>query len=177
MLFPINTATRSVIDLSGIWNFKLDKGTGFQEEWFRSKLTDTIPMAVPASYNDIGVAQEIHDHVGWVWYEKEISVPAVLRSERIVLRFGSATHLAKVYLNGIFVLEHKGGFLPFELVVGDHIENDKLRITVAVNNILDDSTLPVGIYQEEEYEGLGKVVRNVPNFGDCQIFCVNSINQ
>lgn len=112
MLYPINTATRSVIDLSGIWNFKLDKGTGFQEEWFRRKLTDTIPMAVPASYNDIGVTKEIHDHVGWVWYEKVISVPAVLQSERIVLRFGSATHLAKVYLNGTFVLEHKGDFCP-----------------------------------------------------------------
>ena len=28
-------------------------------------------MAVPASYNDIGVRKEIHDHIGWVWYEKE----------------------------------------------------------------------------------------------------------
>jgi beta-glucuronidase len=164
MLFPINTATRSVMDVSGIWNFKLDKGTGLQEEWFRSKLTETIPMAVPASYNDIGVSKEIHDHVGWVWYEKEICIPVVLQSERMVLRFGSATHLAKVYLNGTFILEHKGGFLPFELEVNDYIENAKLRITVAVNNILDDSTLPVGIYQEEEYEGLGKVVRNLPNF-------------
>ncbi|MEK4249425.1 beta-glucuronidase [Paenibacillus sp. FSL W7-1287] len=164
MLYPINTATRSVIDLSGIWNFKLDKGTGFQEEWFRRKLTDTIPMAVPASYNDIGVTKEIHDHVGWVWYEKVISVPAVLQSERIVLRFGSATHLAKVYLNGTFVLEHKGGFLPFELEVNDFINQHELRITVAVNNIIDETTLPVGIYTEEEYEGIGKVVRNIPNF-------------
>ena len=30
MLYPINTATRSVIDLSGIWNFKLDKGRDFK---------------------------------------------------------------------------------------------------------------------------------------------------
>lgn len=164
MLYPLNTATRSVIDVSGIWNFKLDKGTGLQEEWFRSKLTDTIPMAVPASYNDIGVTKEIHDHVGWVWYEKEISIPVVLQKERIVLRFGSATHLARVYLNGTFVLEHKGGFLPFEMEVNDYIEHNQLRITVAVNNILDHTTLPVGIYTEEEYEGLGKVVRNSPNF-------------
>lgn len=164
MLFPINTATRSVIDLSGVWEFKLDNGAGFEEQWYRTRLTDTIPMAVPASYNDIGVKQEIHSHVGWVWYEKEISIPTVLQSERIVLRFGSATHLAKVYLNGAFSIEHKGGFLPFEVLVNDYIEHNKLRITVALNNILDDSTLPIGIYQEEEVAGLGKVVRNLPNF-------------
>lgn len=164
MLYPIQTASRSVIDLSGIWNFRLDKGTGFQEEWFRSPLVDTIPMAVPASYNDIGVSKEIRDHIGWVWYEKEISIPVVLQSERIVLRFGSATHLARVYLNGKLALEHKGGFLPFELEVNDYIEENQLRITVAVNNVIDLTTLPVGIYREEEYEGLGKVVRNEPNF-------------
>ncbi|GIO41374.1 beta-glucuronidase [Paenibacillus apis] len=164
MLYPINTASRSVIDLSGIWEFKLDNGAGFQEQWYRKKLTETIPMAVPASYNDIAVKQGIHSHVGWVWYEKEISIPAVLQSERIVLRFGSATHLAKVYLNGAFAIEHKGGFLPFEVLVNDYIEHSKLRITVALNNILDESTLPIGIYQEEEIEGLGNVVRNLPNF-------------
>lgn len=164
MLYPITTASRSVIELNGIWNFKLDKGTGFNEKWYQTKLTETIPMAVPASYNDIGVSQEIRDHVGWVWYEKEFSVPISLQRERLVLRFGSATHFAKVYLNGEFVLEHKGGFLPFELEINDYIEKDKLRITVALNNILDESTLPVGIFQEEEYEGLGKVVRNLPNF-------------
>lgn len=31
-----------------------------------TKTLDAIPMAVPASYNDIGVTQEIRDHVGWV---------------------------------------------------------------------------------------------------------------
>ena len=33
MLYPIMTETRQVIDLNGIWNFKLDKGTGFEEKW------------------------------------------------------------------------------------------------------------------------------------------------
>lgn len=164
MLYPIITETRSVIDLNGIWNFKLDKGNGFEEEWFQSKLTETIPMGVPASYNDIGVTSEIHDHVGWVWYERECSIPSYLKSERIVLRFGSATHYAKVYLNGKLAVEHKGGFLPFEVQVNEYIQDNHIRITVALNNILDESTLPVGFYIEEQIEGLGKVVRNKPNF-------------
>jgi beta-glucuronidase len=164
MLYPLVTDTRNIIDLNGIWNFKLDKGNGFQENWETSGLTNAMTMAVPASFNDIGVTAEIRNHVGWVWYEREFTVPTILTSDRVVLRFGSATHLAKVYVNGQFVVEHKGGFLPFEAEINSFLKQGKNRLTVAVNNIVDESTLPVGIYTEKEIEGVGKVVRNSPNF-------------
>jgi beta-glucuronidase len=164
MLYPLVTDTRNIIDLNGIWNFKLDKGNGFQENWETSGLTNAMTMAVPASFNDIGVTAEIRNHVGWVWYEREFTVPTILTSDRVVLRFGSATHLAKVYVNGQFVVEHKGGFLPFEAEINSFLKQGKNRLTVAVNNIVDESTLPVGIYTEKEIEGIGKVVRNSPNF-------------
>lgn len=165
MLYPIITETRNVIDLQGIWSFKLDHGQGLAEGWHQHKLTDTIPMAVPSSFNDIGVTADIRNHAGWVWYEKEFTVPRMLQSERIVLRFGSATHKAKVYVNGQLAMEHTGGFTPFEseinplLVVGA-----ANRLTVAVNNVLDDTTLPVGLCIEKQIEGVGTVVRNNPNF-------------
>jgi beta-glucuronidase len=164
MLYPLVTDTRNIIDLNGIWNFKLDKGNGFQENWETSGLTNAMTMAVPASFNDIGVTAEIRNHVGWVWYEREFTVPTILTSDRVVLRFGSATHLAKVYVNGQFVVEHKGGFLPFEAEINSFLKQGKNRLTVAVNNIVDESTLPVGIYTEKDIEGVGKVVRNSPNF-------------
>ncbi|MBI0580238.1 beta-glucuronidase [Neobacillus cucumis] len=164
MLYPIVTDTRGIIDLNGIWNFKIDNGNGLQENWQNSKLTDTMSMAVPSSFNDIGVTASIRDHVGWVWYEREFSVPAILTSERVVLRFGSATHEAKVYVNGKPVVEHKGGFLPFEAEINSFLQTGKNRLTVAVNNIVDESTLPVGFYKEKEIPGVGKVKRNEPNF-------------
>ncbi|ARK29794.1 beta-glucuronidase [Halalkalibacter krulwichiae] len=164
MLYPITTETRGVIDLNGTWNFKLDDGKGFEQKWFETKLTETIPMAVPSSYNDIGVTKEIRNHIGYVWYEREFTLPYYLSDERIVLRFGSATHKAIVYVNGQLVVEHKGGFLPFEAEINKYLIEGKNRVTVAVDNILDESTLPVGLYSESEEKGLGKVVRNNPNF-------------
>ncbi|HZH60628.1 MAG TPA: beta-glucuronidase, partial [Metabacillus sp.] len=164
MLYPIHTDSRSIIDLNGIWNFKLDKGDGFTDKWYEEKLTKTISMAVPASYNDVGVNADIRNHVGWVWYEREFTVPNILFSQRIVLRFGSATHVAKVFVNGKLAVEHKGGFTPFEAEINDFLLSGKNRLTVAVNNIVDETTLPVGIYTEKEVLSLGKVVRNSPNF-------------
>ena len=33
MLYPIITESRQLIDLNGIWRFKLDKGNNLTEEW------------------------------------------------------------------------------------------------------------------------------------------------
>lgn len=164
MLYPIITETREVIDLNGIWKFKLDKGNGFNEKWYENKLEAAINMPVPASYNDLVEGTEYRDHIGWVWYERDFIVQERLFSERVVLRFGSVTHTAKVYVNGKLVVEHKGGFTPFEAEINDFIVKGKNRVTVAVNNIVDESTLPVGMYSEYEVPGFGKVVKNSPNF-------------
>ena len=163
MLYPIITESRQVIDLNGIWRFKLDNGKGFQEKWFEERLTDTISMPVPCSYNDMVEDINFRDHIGWVWYEKEFIIQEMMSSERILLIFGSATHTAKVYINGKLVIEHKGGFTPFEAEINPFIMTGKNRLTVAENNIVDDSTLPVGVATENAETGIGKAIKNIPN--------------
>lgn len=164
MLYPIMTETRQVIDLNGIWNFKLDKGVGFDEKWQESTLQDTIRMAVPSSYNDLVEDSSFRDHIGWVWYEREFIISKNMLDERLVLRFGSATHHAKVYINGKLLVEHKGGFTPFEGELNEFVTVGKNRVTVAVDNILDESTLPVGILQEIKLPDGSTKVKNPVNF-------------
>lgn len=163
MLYPITTETRNVIDVSGIWKFKVDEGEGRSEKWFENSLDTKEYMAVPASYNDAAVYEKVRNHIGTVWYEKEFTVPKILLDETIILRFGSVTHQAEVYLNGNKIAEHKGGFLPFEVAINDYLNNGENRLTVAVDNVLDESTLPVGIYDEKEVNGRTKKY-NSPNF-------------
>lgn len=107
MLYPIMTETRNLIDLCGIWDFKLDKGNGFLEKWYEGKLKYTLKISVPSSYNDLFETEEVRDHLGWVWYQRSFQIHKSLLKERIVLRFGSATHDAKVYLNGKLLMEHR----------------------------------------------------------------------
>lgn len=80
------------------------------------------------------------------------------------LRFGSATHKAKVFINGSFVMEHSGGFLPFEAVINEYFRTGSNRLTVAVNNVVDYTTLPVGLYTETEEPGGKTRLKNQPNF-------------
>ncbi|AFC28929.1 beta-D-glucuronidase [Paenibacillus mucilaginosus 3016] len=146
MLYPVENGIREVKELSGIWQFKADyENTGREQAWYREKLTDTIAMPVPASYNDITTQAALRDHIGDVWYERMFHIPVSWKDRRIVIRVGSATHHAVLWINGEEVTSHKGGFLPFEADITDRVKiGAENRVTLAVNNILDWSCLPSG---------------------------------
>ena len=46
MLYPVLTQSRLLSDLSGVWNFKLDNGKGFEEKWYEKPLKDADTMPV-----------------------------------------------------------------------------------------------------------------------------------
>nr|XP_019941675.1 PREDICTED: beta-glucuronidase [Paralichthys olivaceus] len=159
MLFPRESSSREVKELSGRWDFRADtspnRNQGFERAWYQSRLAETGPvidMPVPASYNDITQDPALRDFIGWVWYEREVVVPArwVDEGTRLVLRVGSAHYYSVVWVNGVKVTEHEGGHLPFEAEIGSLIRKDPTspcRITIAVNNTLTLETLPPGIIQ------------------------------
>ncbi|MCL5971229.1 MAG: beta-glucuronidase [Firmicutes bacterium] len=155
MLFPRESSTRERKDLNGIWRFKADwQEEGERAQWYAEALTDAILMPVPASYNDITQDERLRDHVGDVWYERKFWIPPSWRNKRVVVRVGSASHHASMWVNGHHVAQHRGGFLPFEGNISSHIMfGGENRLTIKVNNVLDWTTLPPGI------------VDNVDDFG------------
>ncbi len=146
MLFPQENETREVKDLSGIWKFKLDgHSEGYTKQWFKHPLKETIPMPVPSSYNEITQDPKIRDFIGDVWYERSFFVPESWKNRTIYIHFGSATHRARVYINGEEVTTHEGGFLPFQTDISNIVKHGREnRITVALNNVLTSHSLPPG---------------------------------
>ena len=120
MLYPIMNRSRSLIDLGGIWHFKLGDETEPEDTWSAPQEMELI--AVPASYNDQKDDPSYRNHYGWAYYERTVELPALLcgnNGQRQVLRFDAVTHVAKVYINGKLIMTHKGGFLPFEVEITD----------------------------------------------------------
>jgi beta-glucuronidase len=150
MLRPQDTPTRERKSLDGLWHFALDPdGVGRDEGWWNGSLAGAREVPVPASYNDIFADAEVHNHVGDVWYQTLVRVPARWAGERIVLRFDAATHGAVAWVNGTQVVEHQGGYTPFEADVTDVVEpGAENRVTVVVNNVLTWQTIPPGYVYE-----------------------------
>ena len=166
MLYPIMNSKRMVMDLSGIWDFIMDDGTGFEQRIYERPLENAMSMPVPASYNDLKEMRELRDFCGWVFYQKMIAIPEFIENEnRVFLRCDAVTHHAKIYLNGELIGEHKGGFLPFEVNLNGKMKTGNNLLTVAVENRIDNTTLPVG--RDNDITGMvfhdGKR-RNYPNF-------------
>ena len=68
MLYPRENDVRAIIDLSGIWNFKL--GDTAEPGAHLEIPTDMEPIAVPASYNDQKDVPQYRNHYGFAYYEK-----------------------------------------------------------------------------------------------------------
>jgi beta-glucuronidase len=154
MLRPKDTATRERKVLGGLWRFALDTdGAGRAEGWWDRPLPGNKEVPVPASYNDVFADAAVRNHVGDVWYQTVVRVPARWAGERIVLRFDAATHWAVVWVNGVRVTEHEGGYTPFEADVTGVVEpGSENRLTAVVNNVLTWQSIPPG-YVEQTQDG------------------------
>jgi beta-glucuronidase len=150
MLAVRDTPTRQRKSLDGLWRFSLDpEGAGRAKGWERALPAGFREMPVPASYNDIIPEASVRDHVGDAWYETQVRVPPGWAGERIVLRFGSATHRAVVWVDGTQVAKHEGGYTPFEADVTELVQPGREhRVTVAVDNVLNWQSIPPGIVEE-----------------------------
>lgn len=60
-------------------------------------------MAVPTSFNDVIVDKEKRQYIGDFWYERAVQLPPIAENDELVLRFGSVTHQASVYVNGVLL--------------------------------------------------------------------------
>jgi beta-glucuronidase len=146
MLRPQDNVARETKRLDGLWDFVVDfAGVGREECWWAGALDGGQTMPVPSSYNDVLVDMAVHDHVGDVWYQRTAFVPRGWTGMRTVLRFDAATHRAMVWVGDLLVLEHEGGYTPFEVDVTDVIRpGEPFRLTVVVNNELTWESIPPG---------------------------------
>lgn len=160
LLKVIDSDSREFKTLDGFWNFIPDyTANSVNEEWWVEPLEqhgEVQLMPVPSSFNDIYTDAKLRDHLGWVWYETYFSTPTLwLNSSKqydsnyrkIFLRFESAHYYAMVFVNGEFVMDHVIGHLPFEVEVGAYLRLDQMnRLTVALNNTLNSTTIPPSAY-------------------------------
>ena len=153
-----------VFDLNGVWDFKLLKADEQYAPGENALCKDMIPMPVPSSYNDIYEGKAFADHVGDMLYKRKLTVTHQMLEGRLVLRFGSVTHKAEVWLNGECLGSHRGGFLPFQFDITGKAREGENDLAVVVNNIVDSTTLPAGRVVRQKFPGLPEEIHNLPNF-------------
>jgi beta-galactosidase len=77
--------------------------------------------------------------IGWGWYRKHFSINKDLSGNKVFIRFDGVQKYCKVWINGKYLGDHKGGYGSFEFDLTGFIRpgTDNV-IAVAVSNVQDD---------------------------------------
>ncbi|KAL4808093.1 glycosyl hydrolases family 2, TIM barrel domain-containing protein [Aspergillus unguis] len=143
----------NLFSLDGLWRFALGEENSTATPW-TSPLPRDLECPVPASYNDIFTNRSIYEHVGWVYYQREALIPRSWKDSRYFIRLDSATHHGRVYVNDNLVVEHVGGYTPFEADITEVVKpGETFRLTIGVDNVLTHETIPPGSIEVTEYTG------------------------
>jgi beta-galactosidase/beta-glucuronidase len=158
----ISKSVRNTKVLSDNWRFQVDiKNIGDEEQWFKSdfpknnwsKLT-TVPQAWDC-YQDA-----LWEYEGVGWYATTISPNDFTMGKRVAIVFNRVMYYSKVWLNGKYLGENIGGYLPFNFDITSHLKSgQENRLVLRVDNKPRIEWLPAGKQIEWiQYGGiLGKV--------------------
>jgi len=98
--------------LNGPWEFEIDRGdSGLERGLAGAGLSGaiTVPFCPESELSGVGDT----DFMEAVWYRRTVRIPAAWTGRRVLLHFQAVDHDATVWVNGVEVARHRGGFTPF----------------------------------------------------------------
>jgi hypothetical protein len=109
-------------------------------------------ISLPHTWNSYETTGELHPFArspgetgetywwtGWGWYRKHFSIKSDLSDHEVFIEFKGVQKYCKIWINGRYVGDHKGGYGSFDFEITDFIKpgGDNL-LAVAVNYLQED---------------------------------------
>ncbi len=98
------------MNLNGLWDYALRPRQEPRPERFDGKIL--VPFPLESSLSGVGRPVSPAERV---WYRRTFRLPPAWGGKRILLHFGAVDWEARVWMNGIFLGAHRGGYSPFTL--------------------------------------------------------------
>jgi beta-galactosidase/beta-glucuronidase len=105
------------LSLNGEWEFEVDQGDSGLERGLRDRPLDgtiSVPFAPESERSSVGRT----DFLEAVWYRRSFTIPRAWAGRHALLHFQAVDHDATVWVNGVEVARHRGGFTPFSADLG-----------------------------------------------------------
>ncbi|HEX4020915.1 MAG TPA: glycoside hydrolase family 2 TIM barrel-domain containing protein [Acidobacteriaceae bacterium] len=120
------------------WKFRTDPANvGEAQGWSQNIPDETETVSVPNTWN-IG---KYSRYEGTAWYFKTFPADPSLRGRHVELHFGATFYKAHVWLNGVSLGEHEGGYTEYYFDVSSHLQPIN-TIAVEINNQPKVDTIP-----------------------------------
>lgn len=151
---PANAGRIDILLTDG-WRFLRSDAAGAEVPGFDD--VSWANIAVPHTWNALDGQDGGSDyHRGIGWYRRPLAVPSDMVGRRAYLQFDAANTVADVYLNGVLLGQHRGGFSAFRvdataaLVEGENVLAVKVDNSAVpdVSPLVADFTFFGGLYRD-----------------------------
>lgn len=181
-------SVRKIRELSGNWRFQLDvRNIGEKEHWFANDLSEWGKVTVPGAWDCYEDALWQYQGIGW--YTTIISPDDFTPVKKTEIVFGRVMYYSKVWLNGEFIGENIGGYLPFGFDITKYLKpGQENKLVVRVDNRARIEWLPASEQIEWiQYGGILEpvklvstsqtyiddiIIRTIPDNGGAGINCI-----
>jgi hypothetical protein len=102
------------VNLNGLWKYSVTDRSALGAGDFEGGLL--VPFAIESALS--GVKRSVSPDQ-FLWYQRSFEVPADWKGSRVILNFGAVDWEALVWVNGVEVGEHRGGYTPFSFDITD----------------------------------------------------------
>ena len=151
-------------NLNGVWQFQFDSlDLGLSKNWPDGKTDFTQTINVPFPWGSL--LSGVKDQADVAWYKREITISPEWKNKRTFLTIGASDWETTVWLDGIFLGTHQGGYTPFSFELTDHLKyGQSQKLVVRADDKRRDFTLygkqgygnARGIWQTVYVEARGK---------------------
>ena len=137
--------------------YYLDRVQAGKSELLEYNFDGTPGILVPGDWNSQDPSLLYYE--GSVWYRHKFNYSPKSKQNRLFLYFGAANYRADVYLNGIKLGTHIGGFTPFNFEVTGAVKPEGNSLVVKVDNKRMKEGVPTLNTDWWNYGGLTRDIR------------------
>ncbi len=118
------------VNLNGLWDYAITESDEVPTEWDGEIL---VPFSPECELSGVGRSLGSNEYL---WYRRELDIDH--RGGRVLLHFGAVDQTATVFVNGIEICSHVGGYTAFECDITDFLLS-RNELCVCVRDVSDES--------------------------------------
>ena len=126
-------------NLNGLWNYAIQEAGKPAPAKYDGQIL--VPFAVESSLS--GVMKEVGAK-NELWYNTTFTLESNWKGQNILLHFGAVDWETEVWLNGIKIGSHTGGYTPFSFDITPFITGKTQQLTIKVWDPSNDGPQPRG---------------------------------
>lgn len=127
-------------NLNGLWDYAITPKSDPMPQKFQEKIL--VPFAVESALS--GVRKSVGPD-SLLWYRTKFTIPPVMKGKKILLHFGAVDWESEVFINGIKVGSHRGGYDPFTFDITAAVKKgNQHQLDVKVSDPTDNGPQPRG---------------------------------